>query len=204
MKEYFSFTNRQKEFGVALNECIYELVKKSNDHLVPSRNTLIYHHGSGSISTYSNYRTTEAATFEPHETIMEIQNVDIREHNTQALSNFINRLVNEMHKGFERFTFKRVSEICEDTGRSMDAKDHGSPALTFLNALKSMEFGVDRNGQISKPQFHGGSKALDALFSDLKKQGPSFENEINKIIDEKEKAALRREEQRKDRFRRQE
>lgn len=197
--EYFSFHQRQSSFDDAMNELIIKLADNAREKILPSRNALRYQHGTTSISTNSNYSTEETG-FIKHETVVQTKFADITDRNIQALPAFLEQIVEGMHRQFAQFMYSYLSEVCDKSGQTISGKGV-PPAQAFLQALRSMEFGIDAGGKVSKPAFHAGSEAMQALFADIEKQGAAFEEEFAQIIQEKEENALRREENRKTRYR---
>jgi hypothetical protein len=96
--------------------------------------------------------------------------------------------------------YAKVAEGADAVGNTVDAKQFASPALAFLEGLKRVEFGVDRQGNPSRPQFHLGKKALEALQRDFEKHGKPLQDKIEEITKQKEREAVERNKSRLRRF----
>jgi hypothetical protein len=66
--------------------------------------------------------------------------------------------------------------------------------------LEKIEFGVDRDGNVTLPQIHAAPNVVDEIHRVLTSQGPDFERRVERVKREKIKAALKKEESRKARF----
>jgi hypothetical protein len=172
--EYFSFHNREVEFEEALQQIISELIRQARHTIIPERNAQSYRHGRRWISTHSDVSQDESE-LKTFESSFAARFSEITDRDTGVLINFIETIVASSHKDFVRFMYQYLSEVCSQTGQVVDAKDHRSPALAFLEALKSIQFSVDEDGAISRPQFRGGSEALKRLTEDINNHGQRFQ-----------------------------
>jgi len=96
--------------------------------------------------------------------------------------------------------YAKVEEGAEAVGNVVDAKQFDSPALAFLEGLKRVEFGVDRQGNPSRPQLRLGQAALEALQRDFAKHGEELQDKIQEITKQKEQEAVERNKSRLRRF----
>jgi hypothetical protein len=197
--EYFSFSERQDQFDKALNDLIQNVWRVERGKLLPLENVMRYRHGTKWVTTASNVSQKERE-MKVLETITELNWKDIREHNLEVLPFIVTNFVREMKESFQKIMHNTVSEVCETTGQTIDAMKYKSVADAYLESIKSVEFGVDREGRISIPQFHATPKTIEALKKDAESKGKAFEDEVQEVIREKSEKALEREKKRLARF----
>ena len=109
-------------------------------------------------------------------------------------------MVEGVHSEFMKMIYQTVHEATERTGNVVDAEQHGSPAKAFMEMLRKIEFGVDRDGAVSRPQIHLGSEIYEKFTKDIEAQGVEFREKVEELTAAKEAAALEREAKRKARF----
>jgi hypothetical protein len=198
-REYFSFPERDEQFNNALTEYIQILLREKRAQFMPPENEMHFSHGIKWVEISSN-SSDEESEMKAHKTEAMISLQDIREHNLAALSSFITDIVKQMHQSMQKMVYKTLSESCDKTGNWINAKDYETTADAFLASLKKIEFGVDREGKVSLPEFHLNPQAFTALKKDADAKGVVFQKEFDKVKQEKSEAALEREKQRISRF----
>ena len=100
-----------------------------------------------------------------------------------------------------RTLYETVSSAVEEVGNVVDAKGKPTPDA-FLEMLSKIEFGVDRKGEVTRPEVHLAPEAVPKFMKALEDAGPAFRSQVDQLIAAKEIAALAREKERKSRFRR--
>ena len=198
-REYFSFPEKTEQFDAAFQCLIQNLVRKARAKLLSPENEMRYSHGRKWVSVSSD-ASDEEGEMKRHSTIVEISMQNVREHNLAALPSHIMKIVNKIHAEMKKMMYQTVSDSCEKSGNTINAKDYETSADAFLAMLNTVEFGVDRDGQISRPEMHLSAQAFANLKRDAEAKGQSFQEEVDKIIKEKSDAALEREKQRLARF----
>lgn len=194
----FPFKAEVNAFEAVLKEEIGSMLNARRAPYVSPENTLAYHHGRTWQAHHSS-APDETGTMVAHEHFMTIPFKDVVANDLGLLDRKIQELVSGMHSTIVEGIFETVSKACEKSGNVVSDKSL-SPADQFLEALRTVEFGVDRNGEPSIPAFHGGNLAVDALLKDLRSKGAEFEEEVERIKAEKIAAARDREAERKARF----
>lgn len=101
---------------------------------------------------------------------------------------------------FAHSIYSIVGAAAEKIGNVVSTNETGSNAQSFLEMLKRIEFGVDRNGNVSLPQLHVGPEMADKLLAELKAQPPEFGEEVERVKAERTELALRKEAERKAKF----
>lgn len=124
-----------------------------------------------------------------HQHELTIKFDDLIEHNLVAMKTALIEIVNTMHASIMTVFYSNVKETAESVGNTLSLKDTGSNAIAFLEVLKKIEFGIGKDGKPSLPQIHASPEMVDAFLSDLRSQGPEFEQEVEQIVREKVAAA---------------
>ena len=107
-------------------------------------------------------------------------------------------MVQQFDESMARMLYETVSAACEESGQVVDGRDIPFPQA-FLEGFKKIELGVDRNGNVSMPEFHVGS--LD-MVKQLEAMPPEFQAEVERVKAEKIAKALEVEAERKKKFKR--
>lgn len=198
-REYFSFPERTDQFDEALTRLIQILTREKRAKFMPPENVMNYSHGTKWVATSSDSSDKEEE-MKVHTTETMISMQDVREHNLAALPSFTTDIVKQMHQSMQKMIYQTISDSCDKTGNSIIAKDYETTADAFLATLKKIEFGVDREGKVSLPEFHVGTGFFEAVKKEVESKGEDFKKEVDKVIQEKSEAALEREKQRIARF----
>jgi hypothetical protein len=187
------------EFQSALNQFLARYVQDSLSHMVAPENKLRLHHGrgwgggEGSGSSEGSFKLSSAETSVPFETVVT--------NDVAALPRFVAALAESIASGMKKNIYAAVSAASERTGNVVSAKSAGSPAQVFLQMLQTIEFGVNSKGEVSLPAMHVSPEMGKKMLDDLNAQGPEFKEEVERIKREKSAEALRREQERLDKYR---
>jgi hypothetical protein len=198
-REYFSFPELTDQFDKAMKEFIGNLVSQERAKLISPENVMHYNHGTKWV-TVSSSAPDEVGSMKTHSTETLIQMKDIREHNLTALPSFINNIVKQMDATIQQTLFETVSESSKRSGNSLSMNDYETKADAFLAMIKKIEFGVDREGNVSKPSLHMDPRDFDAIKKEADSQGDEFDKKVDEVIQQKSEAALDREKKRIARF----
>jgi hypothetical protein len=125
---------------------------------------------------------------------------DIAENDLSLIARTILPLNEEMEKQFAVNMYGVVGAAAEKVGNVVDAKASGSVAQWMLEVFRKIEFGVDRDGNISMPQLHVGPGMAERIAKELQAVPPELDAEIERVRAEKVQAALDRERERKAKF----
>ncbi len=197
--EYFSFAIETAQFDKALTALIGDLSRIERGKIISTDNVMRYSHGIKWLAVSSD-SSDEESEMQIHSTETNISFDDIKNHNLDTIPTFLKDIVSKMNESLQRTMYQTISDACDKSGNSISRKDYKTSADAFLATLKKIEFGVDRDGKVSLPEFHVGSEALKAFKRDAEAKGQSFQEEVDKVIEEKSEAALERERKRLERF----
>ncbi len=182
-----------QEFGQEVSERLRE----SQYAYVDPRNIQRFVHGR-SWQSHQSYDPDQVSELSSHEHQMNIRFDDIMLRRLEIIENTLNELSNEMSESFIKSLYSTVSDVCNKHGNVVNAQKE--PAKGFIEMLEKIEFGVDRNGDVSIPQIHGGAKAIEALRRDHVINSIEFENKVAKLKEIKTQQALDKEAVRKAKF----
>ncbi len=125
---------------------------------------------------------------------------DIVDGDLTLIPKAVDSITKQMQATQMRMMYQTISDVCDVNGQTVSVAETGSNAAAFLEMLRKIEFGVDREGNVAMPQIHAGSEAASKLIAELEVQPPEFAAEVERIKTEKTEAALARERERKSRF----
>lgn len=163
---------------------------------IPEHNEFRYAHGRG----WGHPGTPGEGEMQTLSAKMEVGFADLMQGRLEVLPETVQHVAGQMKEHFLRMMYEKVAEGAEQVGNVVSAQDAGSFAAGFMEALRKIEFGVDRNGNVSMPEFHVGPGMADKLIAELEAQPPEFRAAIERLKQEKTDEALRRERERKARF----
>ncbi|MBQ0799206.1 MAG: hypothetical protein KBT63_07945 [Porticoccaceae bacterium] len=197
----FRLTSKISEFDDALSEDIVSALQEQRKAILPSENVFGYSHGTRwRTSTAGNGDENEDGEMQVHSSEIEISFQEIVDNDLGAFAKYRNLVVSRLMEEFMRSMYQTVSDSTEKTGNVVNAKGGGFKAEQYVEMLERIEFGVDRNGNVSFPEIHAGPELVEKMRQELSAQGPDFEKKVQEIIQRKSEAALVKEDGRKSKF----
>lgn len=198
-KEIFVFSDELSGFDDGVTDLIRRQIDLQREELIPPENVIAYSHGQGWLTNEpQNSLGEEKFKTLSHEELIKFQN--IVGHDLSIVPTYILAMIKAIHDGIIKSMFEKIHEATEKTGNVVNAKELGSPAEAFLEALRKIEFGVSRDGTVSRPTFHLSPKMHETFMAELEAQGEEFKKKVEAITAAKEKTALEREAERKKKF----
>jgi len=187
-------------FDRSFGQMIRQLQKQQNKIYISDHNVLRFTHGRKSIAPAIEGDTG----FELNviSTEWTIYFKAIAENDLNLLESTILKVTDSFNSQFARNVYSTASSAADSAGNVVSINDSGSMALSLLEMLKRIEFGVDRNGKISLPSIHLSPETGMQLERDLALQPPEFAEELERLKQEKSKLALQKEAKRKAKFKR--
>jgi hypothetical protein len=188
-----------KAFDKSVIDLMVELRDVKTRTLVSEENVLVYNHGGG----WHRPAASEASDIKMHkiESSWEIPWQSLLDNDLSLIAGTLTSVTEDIGRQFATNVYAMVGEIAESVGNVVDAREHPNLAEGFLEALKKVEFDIDRDGKVSLPAYHVSPDTGDKLVNELKSQPPEFSAEIERIKAVKTKAAFAREAKRKAKFR---
>ena len=195
----FPFEERTRAFHTSFNHMLRDISEKNRNQVLDPNNTLRYYHGRSWIS-HNATEPKDATTMIEVSHEMEISMRQIADGDFSILERNLNELAEKFHKSLMQNLYQCAGDAADRVGNTVSAKDRPF-SDAFLDLLNKIEFGVDRQGNVSRPEIHMHPSMVEKAFADMRSRGPEYEAEVNKIGEEKAKAALQKEAERKARFR---
>jgi hypothetical protein len=198
---FWCFERKEEEraFESSVMALLAQLQKRSRETFVSEQNVLRMNHGSNWV--HSARAPEPEVTMHKISAEYSIPYKDIVENDLGLIARTILPLSQEMEKQFAHNMYGVVGAAAEKVGNVVDARAAGSFAQSMLEMFKKIEFGVDRDGNVSFPQIHVGTETFERISKEMQNVPPEIEAEIQQIKAEKIQAALNREIERKAKFR---
>jgi len=158
-----------------------------------------FSHG-GSWQSHHSYapdRVDQMQTIE-HETRLRFE--DIMEGRLDVIERTVDEISNSMADSFAKAFYQMMSDTCEESGNVIDGST-GSLGEQMLKAIEQVEYSVDRDGQVSLPEFRMHPSVAKRLHSDPSLQEPALLARVEEIRKLKTAQALAKEAERKSKFR---
>lgn len=196
----FPFAKEVAEFDQANVRDLGAAIRRAQASIIPEHNMLRFEHGSSWRSKQVEF-ADDQGELEVHSSEQSIQFAHIVEHRLSLFATIKTELVNAMMAQFLQSMFAKVSAGAERVGNVVDAKATTNMAEAYLEMLEKITFGVDRDGKVSMPQFHGGTEAARRFQADLAAMSPELSQRIEQAIVRKSQDALDAEAHRLSKFR---
>ena len=170
------------------------------DSHIPPENSETFYHGRGWI--FQRFDGSQATGgVKAHTAEIQLRFDALVEGRLENITSQSQSIVRQMESHFMRTLYETVSSAVEEVGNVVDAKVKPTPDA-FLEMLSKIEFGVDRKGEVTRPEVHLHPEAVPKFIKALEDAGPAFRSQVDQLIAAKEVEALAREKERKSRFRR--
>jgi hypothetical protein len=198
---FFGFEQEYADFQLSFTRALYGFNRKLVHDRIPEENTQRFTHGHSWIHTAN----TDAGDgkFQTMSAELNIKFEEIIANNLDIIPRTFMQIILDFQEQFARALYSTVSDACERSGNVVSARNAGSFAAGFMEAMKQIEFSVDREGNVSLPEIHVGQDA-PKLIAEIESQPPEYHAEFQRLKAEKIAAAIEREKLRKERFKRQE
>lgn len=158
-----------------------------------------FSHGGSwqSHHSYAPNRVDQMQTIE-HETRLRFE--DIMEGRLDVIERTVDEISNSMADSFAKAFYQMISDTCEESGNVIDGST-GSLGEQMLKAIEQVEYSVDRDGQVSLPEFRMPPSLAKRLHSDPSLQEPALLARVDEVKKLKTAQALSEEATRKSKFR---
>lgn len=193
----FPFDVEANHVMQAFGNEVKALLRLNQEAFVDPQNIQRFRHGR-TWQSHQSYAPDRVSELNSHEHKVGIRIDDIILGRVAIIQKEITNLAIAMSESFARAMFSTISETCETHGNVVHGGD--GPAKAFIDMLEKIEFGVDRNGQVSLPQVFGGPGLNEKFTRDTTMNTAEYKALIDEIIERKSKDALLREAARKEKF----
>lgn len=198
-KTPFPFTKEIEAFDRAFSSMIRKELRDVQATFVSQDNMFGYSHGRGWNTIHSNSIESEGE-FQEHAVETSIPFERIMEHDLSQIERLKNEVISGLTNHFMRAMYATVREAADAVGNTVSAQNHQDFSEAFLEALRKIEFGVNRQGEVSPPQFHVSPAMFEKITKELAAKGPDFEKLVKELIEKKSAAAKAHEEERRSKF----
>lgn len=197
-KRPFPNLSESNEFMRSFGEAVGKLVREEQKKYVSPQNIQAFSHGLEwqSHNSTSPDEVSSLKEFQ-HEFVVESDDVIARRIDLTAKK--VNELARAMCTSFSSEMFATISAACDNNGNTISSQGKGF-ADTFLELIKQVEFGVDREGKPVLPSLHLGTEAFEKFRKDPLFQDPDFELKVEEVTAQKIQAAMERERERLSKF----
>jgi hypothetical protein len=185
-------------FDRAYRLMLRELHKRQTSMYMNEDNILHYSHGANWVR--SAREDDEGPKMQTLSTEWSIPHQSIVDNDLSLITSSLQNAAESLSAQFSRSIYSVVGAAAERVGNVVSNKETGSTAQSFLEMLKKIEFGVDREGNVSLPQMHVGPDMAEKLINELKSQPPEFSEEVERVKAERSELALQKEAERKAKF----
>lgn len=196
-RQRFSFFEMREESGgftSSVNKMIAEFIGQRAGERIPRTNHQVYSHGRE--WSHPAHEHAIPGEMREHSAEMVMPFSDIVGGDFRLVHRLVIQVIQQFDESMARMLYETVSAACEESGQVVDARDMPFPQA-FLEGLKKIEFGVDRDGKVSMPEFHVGSAEM---VKQLEAMPAEFQAEVERVKAEKTAKALESEAQRKRKF----
>jgi hypothetical protein len=181
-----------EEFTRSLAESTQAIVDQNRARFIPPENILRFRHGEGWNIRRAD-SSEDVGSFKEIEVLQSIGKNRIMSNDLSALLEFVRAMVKELSERDERLMIETITRAAEQSGNEVSAPEVGSPAESFLEALKSIKFSADKEGNVSLPQLILTPEIERKMREDPRGQGPAFDLEVKAVQLEKSAEAVREE-----------
>lgn len=189
MNKPFLSPKESKEFNKSVNSFISYMCDQQMLPVSSPENRYTLHHGA----SFSSIDNTEAALIR-HSVTVEYKYEDVKNYKIEQLYNFINNFSEQMSSQMTKTIYETLGASCDKIGNTIDATQMSlSNAEAFLEMLKKIEFGVDKHGNVTMPQFHLHPSQSEKFVKELKEQDEAYNQKVEEIKQEKCAQAIKKE-----------
>jgi hypothetical protein len=105
-----------------------------------------------------------------------------------------------LQRQFAGMVYSSLSQACDASGNTVDARQEGSLPNAFLAMLEKIELSADKHGKVHMPQVHASPEVAERMVVALEASPPEFREKVEKVKQRKIADALEREAARKAKF----
>ncbi len=186
-------------FNERFTALVGELLRQMVAAQIPPENTHTFYHGRQWTHRRSDGADVTGGV-KANSAELELRFDAVVEGSLSTIAAQARAVVEQMQSNFMRMLYETVNDAVEQVGNVVDAAGKPTPEA-ILEALRKIEFGVNRKGEVTRPSIHVHWDKFPAIMKALHDAGPDFESEVKRVTADKEAEALIREAARKSRFR---
>jgi len=141
-----------RAFNERFTALVGELLRQMVASQIPPENTHTFYHGR-EWTQHRSDGTEITGGVEAHVAELELRYNTVVEGRLEAIAAQARSMIEQMQSHFMRTLYETVGEGVEQVGNVVDAAGKPMPEA-FLEALRKIEFGVNRKGEVTRPSMH--------------------------------------------------
>ncbi|MBX8590064.1 hypothetical protein K5D56_11835 [Pseudomonas cichorii] len=193
----FPYDNESRVVMRSFMRDAQEKVEALRETYVDSRNVHSFSHGT-SWQSHNSYAPDHVSHLQTQSHESRVSFEDVLMGKLEVIPESLTSLVNSMMDGFGKSFLQTISQVCEENDRVVSTS--GSLGEQLIAALEAVEFSVDRDGSIQKPQMMVGSEIMKKILHDSPMLSPELQAKAQTITELKSAQAMEREVARKAKF----
>ena len=198
MNTPFPYKKESAEFFENMISLAGKIQRQEMSQFISVENFHAFRHGRTWTSNVQEQ--PEQSKFEIASVEITIDMTEVLAHNVSHLMEFLRTFVEGFQSQMMGKMYKTVGESAEKVGNVTNRSEFASNADAYLDALKKVEFGVNAAGEVTLPQLHVAPGMASKLLEELKNQPPEYQEEVQRVTEEKQRQALEKERIRKSKF----
>jgi hypothetical protein len=196
----FERHEEDREFEASMASLMARMQDRSRKIFISEHNVLRMNHGANWV--HSAREPDPGNTMHTISAEWMIPFKGIAENDLGLIAQTILPINEEMERQFARNMYGVIGAGAEKVGNVVNAKQTDSFSQSMLEMFRKIEFGVDRDGNVSMPQIHVGPDMYERIVNEMQNVPAEFTAEIEQVKAEKIQLALDRETERKAKFKR--
>lgn len=147
----FPTVSASREFIEQMGVFMRAMVEELAGGMIPKENVETFYHGRSFIYQQDDL-SSHQGNFETRSAEGELDLESILSGDLRALPRFPEGLAVSFDHKMKQLLFQRAGEAAESVGNTVDARQHKSIAEAYLEMFRKVEFGVDKEGNIRRPE----------------------------------------------------
>ena len=196
--DFLSDKPSSEAFERALVKHVGEVLKLMMSRLINPENVQRFRHGGD----WSHPGLPDAynAGMQQHSSEVVIKFDELVNHDVSAINRYVQKIVEDMNGQFQKMMYTTISASCDQIGNVVDAKTAGGPIEGFAAMLEKIRFGVDKDGNVKRPEIHLSPEALEKFKRAQEAASPELLQRIHDLGEQRAAEAIQEEAKRKARF----
>lgn len=183
----------------AFNRMVADRLEVRRAEFINADNVQRFTHGVA-WQAHNSSEPDEVTELRTHSHEISIRFDDIKNGRLAIIQEQADALTDAMHEALVRSLFATVSAGADRVGNVVH--NQGNVAASLVEMLEKIEFGVDREGNVTRPSIYVAPENLQALDPRLlTAQDPDIQARIEALTKKKTDDALSRERERREKFR---
>jgi hypothetical protein len=190
----------EKAFESSVMKLVAQLNERGRETLVSRQNVMRMNHGRKWVHSARDPEPDTSMHSISAEWLIPFR--EIADNDLGLIGRSILPMSEEMSRQFAQNMYRTIGEAAERVGNVVSEENAGSVSQSLIEMMSKIEFGVDRDGNVSMPQIHAGENAHAKIVAELGNMTPEVAAELERLRLEKTREALDREAERRAKFRR--